>query len=198
MIKRVFHISCRGEECYRIAEFIKENIGVPEISITFRENGLYIELYGYKSDIRNAWARIKQLIRMYRQAHVPTAVGHRVSIEYIVSNIKKTFPPQLLVEVLKRKGYEARYDGEAIETSASLDTLIGLADSIADIISSLKYRVRGSTAKHLIAASTLLTGKPLEKVIDELVEKGYLYYDEDDKIRIKHEWRSALDSYVNE
>ena len=199
LIRRVYHISCHGEECYKLAEFIRENISVPEISITFREHGIYVELYGYKSDIRNAWSKIKHLVNMYKRSMIRTRKGYRVTIDYIVSRIRKTFPPILLTEILRKLGYDVRYEGNIIEVDIEPDELIGLADKIADIIQAIRYKVGGTTAKYLVTAAAILTNRSVEEidqVIAELEELGYLYRDEDGKARLKLEWKKALDMYL--
>ncbi len=199
LIHRVYHISCSGEECYKLAEFIRENISVPEISISFREHGIYIELYGYKSDIRNAWNKIKYLVSLYRQSTVRTGRGYRVSIDYIVSRIRKTFPPVLVAEILKRMGYSVEYRGDSIETNAEPDIVESVAEQVADIIQSIRYSVGGTATKYFISAATVLTNRSVERVeevIHELMELGYLYRDEDGRFRLRLDWRRALDMYL--
>lgn len=199
LIRRVYHISCHGEECYKLAEFIRENISVPEISITFREHGIYVELYGYKSDIRNAWSKIKHLVSMYRRSMTRTRKGYRITIDYIVSKIRKTFPPTLLVEILKKRGYSVSYEGDYIEIDIEPDELIELASRVADIIQAIRYEASGTTTKYLITAATILTNRSSEdvdQVISELEELGYLYRDEDGKARLKLDWKKALDMYL--
>jgi len=198
-IRRVYHISCHGEECYRLAEFIRENISVPEINITFREHGIYVELYGYKSDIRNAWSKIKHLVSMYKRSMIRTRKGYRITIDYIVSRIRKTFPPILLIEILRKMGYDANYKENIIEVDIEPDELIKLADKIANIIQTIRYKVSGTTAKYLITAAAILTNRSIEEidqVVNELEELGYLFRDEDGKVRLKLEWRKALDMYL--
>lgn len=199
LIRRIYHISCHGEECYKLAEFIRENINVPEISISFREHGIYIELYGYKSDIRNAWNKIKHLLSMYKKSMVRTKKGYRIPIDYIVSRIRKTFPPVLLAEILRKMGYGVRCEGNFIETDIEPEELLELADKIADTIQAIRYKVGGTAAKYLVVAASILTNrsaKDIDMTINELVELGYLYIDEDGKARLKLEWRKALDMYL--
>ncbi len=196
VIKREFFIPCRGVDCFKLAELIQENVSIGEMAIDIRDNGLYIAFYGYKSDIRRAWARVKKVLRDYRSSIRRTPLGYRVSIDYIVSSIKKTFPPILLVEIVKRMGYSVRYSSGYIETDMDVEELKEIASKIADIVYQLRYEVRSTACKYFIVAASILTGREPSNVIDDAIGKELVYLDEDGKPRLRVEWRRAIDIYT--
>ncbi len=196
LVKREYFIPCSGGECIAIAELIQENIGNCEIAIDIRDNGLYIILYGYKTDVRNAWARIKKLVKSYRESVKPCREGYRVSVEYIVSKTRKTFPPLLLVEILKRMGYPTDYREGYIVSSLDTEEIIGCADKVASLLQEIRYDVWSTTAKYFVVAASILSNKEPSIVIEDAIEKGIMYRDEDDRPRLKMEWRQALDKYL--
>ncbi len=197
LIKRVFHVNCSGEECLKIAEIIRENITVTEVHIDIKDYGLVIEIYGYKSDVKNAWNKIKKLVAMYKNVSRTIKGGEVLyPVEYIVSLIKKTFPPLLLVEVLKRKGYSSRYEDGKIITNAEIEEVKSIAEKIADIINEIRYDVKGTTSKYFVAAASILLGLEPSEVIEKAINHGLMYLDEDEKARIRYEWRQALDKFV--
>ena len=126
LIKRSFYIPCRGDECFKLAEIIREKIPVVEqVDIEVGESGLYITMYGYKTDIKNAWSYIKRLVSSYKSAIIERGGVRRIKVEYIVEKTRHTFPPRLLVEILKHMGYtvELSENKEDIITNASLEVV---------------------------------------------------------------------------
>ena len=196
LIKRFFQISCKGEECLKLAELIREKAPAVEyMDIEIREDALRITMYGYKTDIKNAWEYIRRLVSSYRSSIITTRHGlRRIKIEYLVEKTSRTFPPILLVEILKYKGYKAilsDYKDEII-TDAEPKVLEELAVKIFDVINKIRFDVRGTVAKYYVAATSIILGVEPEQVIEKGILYGHLYRDEDGKIRIKKEWRQAL------
>jgi hypothetical protein len=78
LIKRFFHIPCRGDECFKLAELIKERApAVNIINLEIGNDGLYIEMYGYKSEIKNAWEYIRRIVSAYRSSIKQLSKGLR-------------------------------------------------------------------------------------------------------------------------
>lgn len=201
LIKREFFIQCRGDECFKIAELISENAPQVElIDIDISDHGLRIKIYGYKSDIKRVWNTIKQLLRIYQ---TPYITGHgrirRIPIQYIVGRIKRTFPPSLLVFILKKKGYRASLseDNEEILSDAEPDHVIEIASRIADLTQRIRNITRGTSTKYFIIAASILLDKDPEYIVNKALEKGILERIED-KIRVRKEWRQALEEVIKD
>ncbi len=199
LIKRRFFIQCIGEECFKLAELIREKAPlVEQMDIMITDKGLYITMYGYKSDIRNAWKYVQGLVTSYKSAVTEQGGYRRVKIDYLVEKIGHTFPPRLLAEILKLMGYSTEYDRERneIRTSAPLDKIEEIVKRIISIMESIKFDVSGTTSKYYVIASSILSNLPINEVYEKGLEFDHLYVDEDGKYRIKLEWRRALEDFL--
>jgi hypothetical protein len=201
LIKREFFIPCKGDECFKLAELINEKIPQVElIDIDISDHGLRIKMYGYKSDVRRAWNTIKQLVRIYR---TPYIMEHgrlrRMPIQYIVERIKRTFPPSLLVYILKKKGYRAALseDGEEIVSDAEPDYIVEIASRIADLTQRIKDFTRGTSTKYFIIAASILLDKDPEYIVEKAFAMGLLEKI-NDRFIIKKEWRQALEEVIKD
>ena len=191
LIKKRFYIKCNGDECFKLAEIIKTNMVSKESTIIIKDNGIVIELYGYKTDIKNTWLKIKRLLSIYKATY--SREGRNVyPLEHIVSLSRKTFPPRLLVEILKYQGYMAEYKDGNIISNADLEHIVKLVNRINELINDLRYTVKGTTSKYfLVAASILLNTDPMS-IIEHSLNKGLMIQDQDGKPCLRVEWRQAL------
>ncbi len=199
LTKRIFHVSCHGDECVELANIIAEKTPpVESLNISIGENSLIIEMYGYRTDIRRAWEYIKRMVRAYRGQAVAGRGIKKYNIQYLVEKIHKTFPPRLLVEILSRRGYRAGYDGEYVETDADPGIIEELIEQINEITQRIRHRLRGTTTKYFVIAASILRNKEVEDVIEEAMNKGLLVLGEDNRLILVKEWRSALDEMLRQ
>lgn len=199
LTKRKFFIQCLDDECFKLADLIREKIPqVEQIDITITSHGLYITMYGYKTDIRNAWKYIRELITGYKSAITEQGGIKKVKINFLVEKIKHTFPPRLLIEILRLKGYNANYDKEnnLIETTAPLNEIEDIVKKIVSIMEDIKYKVAGTTTKYYVIGSSVLTGLLPSEIFEKGTKYGYLYIDEDGKYRLRIDWRKALEDFM--
>ncbi len=201
LIKREFFVPCRGDECFKLAEMINEKTPQVELlDIDINNNGLRIRMYGYKSDIRRAWNTIKQIVKTYR---MPMGEGRgrirKISISYIVEKIKHTFPPTILVYILRKMGYQAEFLSDTYEilTDADPEYVVELADRIAGIVEEIKDLVRGTATKYFIIAASILLDTDPRDVIKGSIQMGILG-EEEGKYIIRVEWRQALEEVIKE
>ncbi len=202
LIKRFFYIPCRGEECFKLAELIREKIpSVEYVDITIEEDGLYITMYGYKTDIKYAWEYIRRLISSYKSSITTLKGGiKRIKIEYLVEKTRKTFPPIVLVEILERLGYKAGLNQEKTEiyTDAPTELIEEIVNKIWEVINAIKYDVRGTTSKYFVVVSSIVLKMNPEQVLSRAYSMGIMDKDEEGKYRIKKEWRKALNEFISE
>lgn len=199
-IKRVYFVRCRGEECISLSEFLLENMaGFVDVTMRVVDDGVLIEIYGYKSEVRDAWTKIKKLLSMYSEQFPAGRKGrYRYSLEAVVRRVRHTFPPQLLAEIAARMGRFLAAQEGYLETDMSPEELYGLASRIAEAMEEVRYEVRGRTTKYYVVAASILSSKPIPDVIDESMELGILGEDEDTgKPVLRYEWRQALDKYLS-
>ena len=164
--------------------------GYAEISI--RGGRVYIEIVGTEFEVKDSWYRVRQALadlwELYR-----LRTRREASIEAIVKEAGRTFPPEALVYALELRGYEARLSGDKslLYTTAPPEEVITVARKIADAIDQLKYRVRGSAAKRMIAAIAAGLDVDVERVIEYGLRSRVLEETED-KIILREEWRRGL------
>ena len=202
LIKRFFYIPCRGEECFKLAELIREKIpSVEYLDITIEEDGLYITMYGYKTDIKYAWEYIRRLVSSYKSSITTLRGGiKRIKIAYLVEKTRKTFPPIVLVEILERLGYKAGLNQEKTEiyTDAPTELIEEIVNKIWEVINAIKYGVRGTTSKYFVVVSSIVLKMDPEQVLSRAYSMGIMDKDEEGKYRIKKEWRKALNEFISE
>lgn len=164
--------------------------GYAEISI--RGGRVYIEIVGTEFEVKDSWYRVRQALadlwELYR-----LRTRREASIEAIVKEAGRTFPPEALVYALELRGYEARLsdDKSLLYTTAPPEEVITVARKIADAIDQLKYRVRGSAAKRMIAAIAAGLDVDVERVIEYGLRSRVLE-EAEDKIILREEWRRGL------
>ena len=164
--------------------------GYAEISI--RGGRVYIEIVGTEFEIKDSWYRVRQALAdlwvLYR-----LRTRREASIEAIVKEAGRTFPPEALVYALELRGYEARLsdDKSLLYTTAPPEEVITTARKITDAIDQLKYRVRGSAAKRMIAAIAAGLDVDVEHVIEYGLRSRVLEETEDGII-LREEWRRGL------
>ena len=202
LIKRFFYIPCRGEECFKLAELIREKIpSVEYVDITIEEDGLYITMYGYKTDIKYAWEYIRRLVSSYKSSITTLKGGiKRIKIEYLVEKTRKTFPPIVLVEILGRLGYRAglNQDKTEIYTDAPTELIEEIVNKIWEVINAIKYDVKGTTSKYFVVVLSIVLKMEPEQVLSRAYSMGMMDKDEEGKYRIKKEWRKALNEFISE
>ncbi|OYT40849.1 MAG: hypothetical protein B6U89_00875 [Desulfurococcales archaeon ex4484_58] len=198
LIKRSFYIPCKSSECIKIAEIIREKApAVGSMDLEIRDNGIYITMYGYKTDIKNAWEYIRRMIIAYKQSIIEYKGYRRISIDYLVSKIKHTFPPKLLVEIIKHMGHSIDIDDHIIVTNAPLEIIEDTAKRIVELMDTIKYDVRGKTTKYYVITLSILTNKDPSEIYEKGLMLNHLIKDEDDKYRIRVEWRKAILDFLN-
>lgn len=196
LVKRRFHIPCRGDECLKIYELLKDYMGsimYAELRITSK--GLVMETYSYETDIKNFWIYIRRLIGSLREASGRMGM-HKYSVELLTKMSRATFPPRLLVELLRRLNYSAEFSSEesAIITNASIEKVLELIGKIVELNSRARELAETTSARYYLVACSILTGKPLTEVVKLSLSAGIIKSSDKGKYSLELNWREALDS----
>jgi len=172
----------------RLASAVRS--GYAEISI--RGGKAHIMVSGTDSQIRETWASIKNALTQLWSLH-RLLTSHEAPVEAIVREAGRTFPPEALVEALRLRGYQAELssDKETIYTDAPPDLVVELARAIADAMDEMRFRVRGTAAKRMIAALAAGLGVDVETVIEYGLRSRVLV-EAEDGVRLREEWRRGL------
>lgn len=178
----------------KLYELLKDRIPPMEyVSFEVTNKGLTIEAYGYETDIKALWFEIRKLLSPLREVMSKSKQSRRYNIDLIVRMIRKTFPPIVLVEVLKRKGCfaELAIGENAVVSDASLDEITETAAKIADVnLQALKV-AKNTSARYYITALSVLSGLSVDDVVKFSTENGFLSEEEGSYV-LKLDWREAL------
>ncbi len=194
IVRRLFTIRVPpGIDLEKLNERLREAIRVPYAEIRAEKDGrLRIMLVGVEADVKESWFRIKNVVAELWELYNLSKRGE-VSIEAIVREIRRTFPPQALVEALRLRGYNADLlEGNVLRTNAPLDVVLELASRIAEILDEVKFDVKGTAAKRVVAAvAAAFDVSPFEVI--EIGRRADVFEEgEDGKIVLKREWRQAI------
>ncbi len=194
VVKRLYTIRAPpGVDLEKLNERIREALRVPYAEIHIDKDGrLRIMLVGIEADVRESWFRIKNAISELWELYNLSKKGE-VSIDAIVKEVRRTFPPQALVEALKLRGYEAELlEGNILRTNAPLSVVLELASRIAEVIDEVKFDVKGTAAKRVVAAVAAAFDIPPFEVLEVGKKADVFQEDEDGKLALKREWRQAI------
>ncbi len=199
-VTRKFVINCPSKEfCQELLNILLENLPSYNMYYRIRNNKIEITITGLKSDISYVWSMIKTYKQLLMTTYSKDKEGLLgLPIKYIVMNIRKTFPPDILVTLLSLKGFKAILENDIIKTNASKDEVFHLADMVADILQELKYRALGKSTKKIIVTASILLNKSVNDAIEFLKETGILEEIEEDKYKIKVNFDQALSTILRQ
>jgi len=181
-ISRKFVLNCIDEQtCIELVNTLLENLPVTTcISYRIRGNKLEIVVQGLKHDVQGIWALIRHYYSDLLKVKAQKMKEFKeYPIRYIVSKIRRTFPPDIVVEILKAKGYKADLEDDRITTNASLDVVSDIAFKVAKILDEIRYDVVGKSTKKIVVYASILLDKDPKDVIGVLINEGILVEDKE-------------------
>ena len=199
-VTRKFVINCPSEDfCQELLNILLENLPSYNMYYRIRNNKIEITITGLKSDTNYVWSMIKTYKQLLTITYGRDKKGlHSLPIKYIVMNIRKTFPPDVIVTLLSLKGYKAVLENDVIKTDASKSEVFDLANTVADILQELKYRTLGKNTKKIIVIASILLNRPVNDAIEFLKETGIIEEVEEDKYKIKVNLDQALSTILRQ
>lgn len=198
LIKRKFYVPCSEVECLKLYELLRDKMpSVSYVSMSITGSGLLIEAYGYESDVKDLWFEVKRIIGPLKEITRKTGM-RRYSVPILVKMIHRTFPPRILVEVLKKMNYRAEYleSEDEVLTNAPLEVIVDVAEKIANLNNEVGRLAASTSTRYYIVAACALTNLPLEDVVRHSIEQGVLKPIADNRYTISVDWRTALDLFL--
>lgn len=180
-----------GIDLEKVLERISEELRTPYAEVSYSKGKLYVELVGTEAQMRETWTRLRNIIAELWGLYSLKVRGE-VPIDVLVREAGRTFPPEALVCALELRGYKAEIDDGVLKTTASADVVIELARRIGEVIDELKYRVRGTAIKRLVAAVAAGLDVDVDKVLEFGLKMRVFEENEEGKIELREEWRRAL------
>lgn len=201
-ITRKFVVNCPSEDfCQELLNILLENLPSYNMYYRIRNNKMVITITGLKGDVNHVWSMIKT----YKQLLMTTYSKSRneegllnLPIKYIVMNIRKTFPPDVIVTLLSSKGYKVILENDVIKTNASKSEVFDIANKVADILQELKYQVLGRNTRKIIVITSILLNKSINETIDFLKETGVLEELEKNRYKLKVNLDQALSTILRQ
>ncbi len=197
--KRTFILKCFSEEiCQELLEKIIENAPIRDATYHIHGNVLKITIVGLKHEVQASWMKIKEIYsEMFKILEMEKEKGLKhIPISYIVKTIRRTFPPEALALALMLKGFKAEVKDEEIVTNAHIDEVISLSRKIVKAIDDLKFRAKGSASKKAISCISAILDLDVDVVINMLRDTDLLV-EEDDKVKVKKEWRGVVKEIIS-
>lgn len=197
LVKRRFYIPCNHNECLEIVQRISEKLpSIESIEYEIKEGGMFIEMYGYSTDIKRAWRIIRENYPLSKNR-----VGRgmvKYSLKTLVQHAGKTFPPAVLVKVLSINGYKVQYfsTDETLHTNAGLDVLLELINQIEAVANSVRNIVKGTAGKYYLTTISVATKMSVEEVVEKALALGHLDTGEDGVLTLKIEWSKGVDEFI--
>ncbi len=177
----------------KLYERVSEALRASQAELRLEGRRLFITIWGTDAQIKESWLRIRQAVSELWELHSLQRSGE-ASVDAIVKEAGRTFPPEALVEALKLRGYSAEYDRELsrIRTSAPASLVIEFARRIAEVIDELRFRVSGTAIKRVVAAVSVGLDVDVDMVIEFGLKMRVFDKDEDGKVVLREEWRRAI------
>lgn len=198
LVKRKLYVPCRDDECLKIYELLRDRMpSISYISMELSEKGLLIEAYGYESDIRDLWVEIKRIIGPLKEITRRSGL-RKYNVSLITRAIRKTFPPRLLAEVLRRMHYTAEYSGEedAIVTNAPYEEVLKVVEKLVALNEEVGKVAANTSTRYYLVASCTLAELPVEDVLKLSADMGLLTRTESGKWILTKDWRTALEELL--
>ncbi len=181
--------------CLELLETILKAKGVRAEMINgeIRDCKLVITITGNKLEIHQTRRAIRKVYREWREFREWLKGRECISINNLMRIVNNPFPSDALAEVLSIMGWKTVVKGGEVCTNADRELLIGVCRELANALKALvKFKPKASyTAKCLITSASVLTNKPVQEVMSELINKGFLT-EEGPRLITTSEWRSLL------
>ncbi|MEM2025584.1 MAG: DUF2067 family protein [Desulfurococcaceae archaeon] len=195
LVKRRLYVPCKGDECIKIYELLKDHMqSVMSVEMKITGKGILFEVYGYETDIKSLWVQVKSLIASIKELASKSGL-YKYNVELLVKMSRKTFPPKLLVEVLKRNKHSAVFLSEEniIVTTASIEEVLELIHKIYELNSKAMKLAETTSTRYYLIACCIISAKTLEEVVSISLNTGVLEPGERGGYTLKLDWRAALD-----
>lgn len=183
------------DSCAELAEYVAKRRGVraPQLSYEIRGGVLEISIAGPPSDVAASRRAVMEAYREWRSLReFKLGTSGRLDLRLLASTVGGPVMPDVLVELLRLRGYAAEVSGGELRTDADPDEVLELASSVSKAIEevSREFPKASRNLKHLLVAARAL-GLDLSGVLEALRSRGLLEESER-RVDLRVLWRSLL------
>jgi len=183
------------ESCTELAEYVVRRRGVraPQLSYEVRGGVLEVSIAGAPSDVAASRRAVMEAYREWRSLRVfKLGLSRRLDLRLLASTVGGPLMPDVLVELLKLRGYSAEVLGSELRTDADPDAVLELAGRVSRAIAevSKEFPKASRNLKYLLVAASALGLDP-SGLLGVLRSRGLLEEGER-KLDLKVLWRSLL------
>jgi len=162
------------------------------VKIDIKGDNVVITLYGTIDEIKRCWYEIKDILATLKARAKAKSMGYTIlELKDVFKQVGGTFPPDVIVEIGKIKGFKVNFENGKIITNISEDELLEYIVKIVKAYEDMKFQVKGKAAKKLIASLAALFDLGTDSIIESCVEEGVIEELEGNYV-LAEEWRKAL------
>jgi hypothetical protein len=183
------------EACAELAEYVVRRRGVraPQLSYEIRGGVLEISIAGPASDVNASRGAVMEAYREWRSLReFRLGTSGRLDLRLLASTVGGPLMPDVLVELLRMRGYSAEVSGGELRTDADPGEVLELAGRVSRAIEevSREFPKASRNLKHLLVAARALGLDP-SGVLGALRSRG-LVEEGERRVDLRVLWRSLL------
>jgi hypothetical protein len=200
LVREVLRVELRlrcgsPEVCAELAEYVVRHRGVrvSQLSYEIRGGVLEISIAGPPSDVTASRRAVMEAYREWRSLReFRLGTSGRLDLRLLASTTGGPIMPDVLVELLRLRGYSAEVSGGELRTDANPEEVLELAGRVSRAIDevSREFPKASRNLKHLLVATRALGLDP-SRVLEVLRGRGLLEEGER-RVDLRVLWRSLL------
>ena len=172
------------KEAILFLEALQKQIKIVDIIADYYPGKITIRFEGVKEKLMDALEITKNLHQMiYAMLYPNNSNYYEYNITQLSKMTGKTFPIQILLNVLEFQGYKAFKEEEAFFSTIDYDKLINVITLIDQTLTNMPYEVSTSSLRDVIATIAVAQGITNEEAISKA--RKIKIVEEDDLQRLK-------------
>jgi len=183
------------ESCAELAEYVARRRGVRALQLSYEVRGgvLEVSIAGPPSDVEASRRAVMEAYREWRSLReFKLGVSGRLDLRLLASAVSGPVMPDVMVELLRLRGYSAAVSGDELRTDADPGEVLELASRVSRAIDEVSRGLPKASRnlKRLLVAARALGLDP-SGVLEALRGRGLLEEGER-RVDLKALWRSLL------
>ncbi len=188
-------LRCGSQElCSELAEFITKRRGVRSSRIIYEVRGdiLEVSVFGSPYDVLNTKRAIMASYGEWRRLKEFELGGsRRLALTTLMSHVGGPIIPDVLLLILRYRGYDAEIRSGVLETNAPADEVFNIAQDVSSKLKEVsKMFPKATRSLRALLVALAVLGYDIEGSLDTLKRMGLV--EENHKLKVTAEWTSLL------